>query len=594
MSRSSKQERRKNSAISPARVSSALIAAGDIAYEWDVASGAIAWSENAAVALGFDDVSAISGAADFVARVEEAGNGRECGHLGLAPRPCMAEGFSAEFRFRRGDGAACWLQDRGRLVGSESGAPGKLTGTLRVITAEKERDARVHRLAFFDELSGFVNRAGLREAIDDAVFEARRDSRTCAYLAVGIDNMSRINETFGYAAGDAVIVTVGDRLDQAVGADGTIGRIGGNQYGVLVPCCDDENLMARARRLLDTVRNTLVETEVGPVPATISIGAVLLPRESRRGQDAMARAEDALAQAKSKGRDRFVVYTRDSRIAASRRRNRELLEQVVLAIDENRLILAYQPIVRVPDGAIGMYEGLIRMRADNGESIPAGRFMPVVEELGLIRIVDRRVLEMALRELCESTVLCLSINVSGLTVSDTVWLDTLTGLVRGRPDIAQRLTVEITETAALRDPEESARFASRLRDMGCRVALDDFGAGHSSFRQLKAMAIDILKIDGSFVRGISESGSSDNRLLVRTLVDLARGFGLETVAEWVESPEDARLLTAQGVDYLQGFLFGEPSFEKPWLDGGAMPLLCIPDVSPQTAAIARIASGLTA
>ena len=192
----------------------------------------------------------------------------------------------------------------------------------------------------------------------------------------------------------------------------------------------------------------------------------------------------------------------------------------------------YQPVVDAMSHAVDHYECLIRLRRRNGQYVPAASFIPFVEQSGLMRQVDRRALELAIEELSAHPRLRLAVNVSGHTTSDRSWLRMLNALVRGMPELAERLTVEITETVALEDIDETARFVRSLRDLGCRVALDDFGAGYTSFRNLKALAVDCVKIDGSYVRGLEDN--VDNQLFVRTLLGLAEGLGLVTVAECVE------------------------------------------------------------
>jgi EAL domain-containing protein (putative c-di-GMP-specific phosphodiesterase class I) len=226
-------------------------------------------------------------------------------------------------------------------------------------------------------------------------------------------------------------------------------------------------------------------------------------------------------------------------------------------------MLAYQPIVDALTPAVDHYECLLRLRRRDGQVVTAGAFVPLVEQSGLMRQVDRRALELAIEELSAHPRVRLAVNISGHTASDRGWLRMLSALVRGMPEVAERLTVEITETVALQDIDDTARFVRKLRDLGCRVALDDFGAGYTSFRNLKALDVDCVKIDGSFVKGLSEN--VDNQLFVRTLLGLAEGLGLKTVAECVETAADAALLARRGVRYLQGWYFGKPTLERPWL-----------------------------
>jgi EAL domain-containing protein (putative c-di-GMP-specific phosphodiesterase class I) len=205
----------------------------------------------------------------------------------------------------------------------------------------------------------------------------------------------------------------------------------------------------------------------------------------------------------------------------------------------------------------------VRLRRKDGSIALAGDFVPAAETLGLVRMVDRRALEMAVAQLYAHTDVRLSINVSGTTAGDPSWLQSFITYVRENRAVAERMTVELTETAALHAFEDNARFVSRLRDMGCRVAIDDFGAGYTSFRNLHMLRVDMVKIDGSYVKNLSRS--PDNQIFVRTLVELAKNFQMETVAEWVGSEEDAQLLESFGVDFFQGYHFGQPDIAPEWL-----------------------------
>jgi len=245
------------------------------------------------------------------------------------------------------------------------------------------------------------------------------------------------------------------------------------------------------------------------------------------------------------------------------RRGAAIGAEVKAALRQNRLLFAFQPVVCAATGEVEYFECLLRMRDEAGAVAAGAEFVAAVEQLGLIGQIDRFVLDEAVRELGTAPDVTLGFNVSGLTAGDRPWLRSLTRRLRNRPDLARRVVVEITETAALHDIEESARFVDTLRDAGCRVALDDFGAGHTSLRHLQSLAVDIVKIDGSFIRNLADN--PENRVFLRHLLGLTRGFGLSTVAECVESAEDAALLRAEGIGYLQGYHIGPPTIERPWL-----------------------------
>jgi EAL domain-containing protein (putative c-di-GMP-specific phosphodiesterase class I) len=293
----------------------------------------------------------------------------------------------------------------------------------------------------------------------------------------------------------------------------------------------------------------------------VSIGGVAFSEFCNTAYDVMAKGETALKQAKRDGRDRFVMYRVSEQQGEMHRQNLAVGNKVKDALREHRLQFAFQPVVRAGNKEAVFHECLLRMRDENGEIIPAGVFIPIIEQLGLVRLIDRYVLELAIQALIDNPTLNLAINISGLTSSDQSWLRSLSALVKNKPEVARRLIIELTETSALTDIEESARFLSAIRELGCRVAVDDFGAGFTSFRHLKTLTLDIVKIDGSFVRNLAQN--VDNQLFIRNLLGLAEAYGMETVAECVETQEDARFLIGEGVKYLQGYYFGKPSLETP-------------------------------
>jgi EAL domain-containing protein (putative c-di-GMP-specific phosphodiesterase class I) len=245
------------------------------------------------------------------------------------------------------------------------------------------------------------------------------------------------------------------------------------------------------------------------------------------------------------------------------RRGVAIAASVWTALRQDRLLFAFQPVVCAATGVVDYFECLLRMRHPNGSLVTGGEFVEAAERSGLIGAIDRYVLAKAFDELGSDPNVRLGFNVSGLTAGDRPWLRSLIALLRRQPGVARRLVVEITETAAARDFAETVRFVDALRQAGCRVALDDFGAGHTSLRHLQTLAVDTVKIDGSFVRSLAANPRS--RVFLRHLLGLTSGFGLTTVAECVETAEQAALLRAEGVGYLQGYLLGRPTTDRAWI-----------------------------
>ncbi|MFL5268394.1 MAG: EAL domain-containing protein [Stellaceae bacterium] len=233
------------------------------------------------------------------------------------------------------------------------------------------------------------------------------------------------------------------------------------------------------------------------------------------------------------------------------------------ALRQDRLLFAFQPVVCAATGRVDYFECLLRMRNIDGRIVAGGEFISTLEQLGRISFIDNYVFEQTVRELVNYPGIRLGLNISSLTAREGAWLQLLISRLRHRSDLARRLVVEITETAALDDIEAAARFVDALHNIGCRVAVDDFGAGHTSLRYLQHLAVDMVKIDRSYVRNLSTN--SEQQIFLRDLVDLIKCFGFATVAEGIESADDAAFVRAAGVGYLQGYHLGSPTTERAWL-----------------------------
>jgi EAL domain-containing protein (putative c-di-GMP-specific phosphodiesterase class I) len=245
-----------------------------------------------------------------------------------------------------------------------------------------------------------------------------------------------------------------------------------------------------------------------------------------------------------------------------RQQNIRATDEIITALNDRRIGLGYEPVVGAVSRQVAFYECLMRVQRTDGGLSHAGDIVPVAERVGLVRMLDHRVLEMVVKELSEAPGLSASVNVSPASTTDPGWWNGLGAMLRAHPGTGERLTVEITETSAIRDIDEARGFVARVKDLGCRIAIDDFGAGYTSFRNLRKLGVDIVKIDGAFVQHISRS--DDDRAFVHTLIDLAHRLGLQTVAEWVKDENAAKMLADWGCDYLQGELFGLATVERPW------------------------------
>lgn len=543
-------------------VRAAIGASGDILYRWDILSDRLAWAGEIEEVLG-EGEQAIASGHGFNNRIHPEDLPRRL--KALSDHFSQGDTYDCEYRVRNGQGVVIWVHDRGRVQMDDNGMPRAMSGAMRVITQRKQNEARLERIANYDELTGHFNRARLRDELDHALSFARRFRVAGAFLVIGVDKLAMVNNAFGYEIGDAVLVAIGQRLDRALRSSDLIGRLGGDRFGVLLTNCPEDSVTACMERIIEAMRGHAIEINGQSIPITVSIGCVLFPGLVNTAYEVMTKAESALAYAKKAGRCCANVYRPSEQQTLLHRRTLDIGNQVQQAMREHRLIFTYQPIVAAQTLTVSKYECLLRLKEPNGDILPAGAFIPVVEQLGMTRLMDRYVLDMTVEELRRDPQSVLSLNISGLTATDQSWLRALIAAVKSTPSIAERLIVEITETAALHDIEESARFVNVVRDVGCRVAIDDFGAGFTSFRHLKALTVDLVKIDGSFVRNLANN--ADQQLFIRNLMGLAGTFGLETVAEFVENQADAKVLIDAGVHYLQGYYYGRPQFERPWAIG---------------------------
>lgn len=540
----------------------AVTAVGDAAYRWSIDDDVLHWSPGSDALLGISETAKISTHRNFTARIVTDGPSRYEHICGSRESDTgLGVPYELEYQIRDDFGGLRWVEDRGRWFGGPDGAPASAVGVLRAIDERHKRDAELVRLSTYDELTGLLNRVRLKEALTDAMIASQRGRQNSAFLIIAVDNLALINDAFGFDVADEVIVCVGERLRGLARRNDSLGRYGGNKFGLVLHNCNEERLSGVCDRLLAEVRDKVVITTRGPVAVTVSAGSIALPGHASSVDQALARAEEALVSAKQRLRDSHVVYAPSREREKTRLRNINMADELITALNDKRIRIAYQPIVDATTGYPMMYECLVRLEQTDGAIVAAGHFVPVAEKLGLIGLIDYRVMELAVQTLRERPDVKLSLNVSGRTTGDRLWRETLAAYLENDKDLAERLVIEITETVAIHEVSELSEFVATFRSLGCQIAIDDFGAGYTSFRNLKMLDVDLVKIDGSFV--IDLATNPDNQFFVRTLVDLARNFNLPTVAEWVSNEEEVEMLRNMGVEYLQGFFLGEPRMTLP-------------------------------
>jgi diguanylate cyclase (GGDEF)-like protein len=538
---------------------STLLGAQAVAFDWSLSEGRICWDAAQPSVLAGAESTSSDHFGPFRTLLDRESL-RRLSSLVDEPFPANPA-FNLEFV----DGAGTtrrWFEISALRMPGTDGRADRLKGVIRNTGNGRTTDENASWLADRDDLTGHLNRARLREALSQVIGRAGSVGELHAYLVAAIDQLGVVNQIHGYDAADEVIAAVAQRLGQALRTADLIGRTAGNKFGIVLKLRSEAELARIAARLHEAVNGKTIETSRGAVSATISIGAVLAPQHAANSTEAMGRAEEALERARSFGRNGFAVYAPSLHRESARRRLAAAGDEIVSALEQDRILFAYQPIIAAKLRTPALYECLLRIQRKDGTLLAAKDFIPAAEALGLVRMLDRRALELAVGKLYRNKAIKLAINVSATTAGDRAWLISFINYVREHRNVASRLTVELTETAALNLFEENARFITRLRDIGCRVAIDDFGAGHTSFRTLHQLRVDAVKIDGMYVEHLAQY--PENQLLVRTLAELARNLRLETVAEWVTSEEDAAILESYGIDFFQGHYFGRPEVCPPW------------------------------
>ncbi len=537
----------------------ALFGAQAIAFDWSVREGRICWDAPNPDRSDSADFGSKDRYGPFRMLLDRAALRR----LKTLIEETFPQNPAFILQFPDGTGSTRhWFEMAAVRIQGADGSAEKVKGVIRNTGTGREASDQMTWLATRDDLTGHLNRMALQDELSEYIERAARNGEMHAYLVAAIDQLGIINQVHGHDAADEVIASTGKRLGQALRMSDLIGRTAGNKFGILVKLGSEGELARIVSRLHTAVNGKTVETRHGAVLATVSIGAVFTPQHAGNGTEAMRRAEEALEKAKTFGRNGFAVFAPSAHRESQRRRLIAAGDEIINALEEDRVVLAYQPIIHAKSRLRAFDECLLRIQRKDGSLVCAKDFIPAAETLGMVRMLDKRALELAIAELYRSNDLKLAINVSATTAGDRSWLISFINYVREHRKVADRLTVELTETAALHCFEETARFMTRLRDVGCRIAIDDFGAGHTSFRSLYELRFDAVKIDGMYVQNLSES--PENQLFVRTLAELARNLKLETVAEWVGCEEDAALLESYGIDFFQGFYFGRPEIQPAW------------------------------
>jgi diguanylate cyclase (GGDEF)-like protein/PAS domain S-box-containing protein len=467
--------------------------------------------------------------------------------------------FRTEKRYLHKAGHHVWLAVHATLVRDADGNPSHILGQIQDVTDRRRFEDRLQHLADHDPLTGLLNRRRFEQELERHVTHTARYGPEGALLVLDLDDFKAVNDTLGHHAGDELIVAVAGLLTQQLRDSDVIARLGGDEFAILLPTGTAAEAEAVAAKLVRAVRDEV--TVLGASRArriTTSVGVAAFADGDTTGDAVLVSADLAMYEAKEAGRDRHAVYAADPHEPPRVEARIHWRERIRDALEDERFVLHAQPILDLRTNVVTQYELLVRMLGDDGELIPPGAFLQIAERFDLVQKIDRWVAGNALELIAEHAAddLRLTINLSGRTLTDDRMLADLEAEIARTGADPGRLTFEITETAAVANIHLAREFAERLRKIGCRFALDDFGAGFGSFFYLKHLPFDYLKIDGEFVANCLANRT--DQLVIRAVVDIAQGLGKETIAEFVGDDELVEFLRSQGVDYAQGFHIGRP------------------------------------
>jgi len=430
--------------------------------------------------------------------------------------------------------------------------------------AHQEAQARIHHLAYHDSLTGLINRTEFERRLDEAVTSARQEHQSHTLFYLDLDQFKLVNDSCGHLAGDEMLRRLGKRLRQAIRESDTLARLGGDEFGVLLMNCSMARAESVAQALLDNLRDYFFVWEDRSFKVGASIGLVEIDG-SRDSYSLLSMADMACYAAKDRGRNRYHVYAEGDLELKQRRGEMQWIQRLQKALKNDDLLLYWQPIRSLQGGALH-HEVLLRMQESSGELIMPDRFIPAAERYNLMPEVDRWVIRQAFarlrklhpdRDSARSAGEILFINLSATSLSDEGLRDFVGEQLEAFDLVPASIGFEITETAAIADFDCARELIHTLRGYGCKVSLDDFGTGMSSFSYLKSLTVDFIKIDGSFVRRMRREPVDS--AIVEAVNNIAHISGIRTIAEFVEDDEVMEHLRSIGVDFAQGWAVEKPS-----------------------------------
>ena len=462
----------------------------------------------------------------------------------------------------------------GRYSITESVAPifdddNNMLGTILVfrdVTQSRALSAELNWQALHDPLTGLANRRKFESEMKKLLIKAKSNKVKHHLLYLDLDQFKIVNDTCGHDAGDELLKQITNILESKTRKNDLLARLGGDEFGLLLENCDAEHALVVANNLRLAVEDFRFGWQTKSFRIGVSIGIAEINGEESKASEILSAADAACYVAKENGRNQVHFHAINSSASAAHQKEMQWISRLQTALDNDNFELYLQRIQNAesPSVASEHYEVLLRMIGEEGELIPPGAFLPAAERFNLIGSIDRWVVDNVFKKIKNlkknhqlSANLTLSINLSGASMADDGLLDRINHLLDKAALPAKNFCFEITETAVIANLNQAQSFLSRLRSKGCKIALDDFGSGLSSFTYLKSLPIDVLKIDGTFVKDMVDDDIY--KVFVESINQIGHAMGLTTIAEFVENDAILKMLSEIGVNYTQGYAIHRPS-----------------------------------
>ncbi len=532
-------------------------ALGEVVYEWFPAEDRLVWEGDYTRVLGYAPGEMGAKTAAWLERVHPDDLASVKSEVEQAERE--RRNYRLEYRFRHRDGSYRWMHDSGVVYFAAAGGIERIIGVFSDITERKRAEEKLAHQAHYDALTELPNRTLFYDRLAQTLNQARRHAWNVGVLFLDVDRFKNVNDTLGHGAGDALLQAIAKRLAVCVRTGDTVARIGGDEFAVIAAdLAQGQDAGLVAAKMVEALAQPFV-IEGQEVFVSGSIGIAAYPLDGQDGVALMKNADAAMSRAKELGRNNYQFYT----AAMNERAMENLLLQNDLrrALERGEFRLHFQPKASLKSGCVTGFEALLRWERPGHGLVPPGKFIPLLEETGLIVPVGEWVIRAACAQIHDwrrqgLEPLPVAVNLAAkqflhrdiAAVVETALCD------HGVPP--QFLEIEITESDAMQEPEQVMRTLLALRARGVSIAIDDFGTGYSSLSYLKRFPVETLKLDRSFVNGLP--GDADDVSIARAVITMAHSLGLKVVAEGVEKPEQREFLAHNGCDMMQGYLLARP------------------------------------